>query len=123
MVIGAFFKNESVEHAVDQIAQRPRKNQSRTDNISVVIVFLNERPDIIDTENNRSQPEQREEHFSEISAKLPSPGHALILHKEQLEFFAEDMDAAFIRRNRQPIIRIPCLLYTSPSPRDRQKSR
>ena len=42
MIVGAFFKNKTVEHTVNQIAKGTGENKTRTDDVTVVIVFADQ---------------------------------------------------------------------------------
>ena len=61
------------------------------------------------------------EHFMNITADLPGPHHTdrAVLR----EFLEADDGKEFVMCNLVKLFPHPCLLYTSPSPRDRQKSR
>ncbi len=103
MIVAAFFKDQPIKHAVQEIAQRPGKYQTRTDDESPVIFFVYDASDIKDPEQDGDQPEKREYHFSTGAPEFPTPGHPFIFHKIDLRLITQQFDAIVIRRHRHAI--------------------
>ena len=99
MIVSASFEDQPIEHTIEQIAQCAGEDQPRTDDKPAMIFLLDDRLDIIDAENHRHQPEQRQRHLAPGAAELPAPGHAFVLHKIDLRLVAQQLDAIIIRGN------------------------
>ena len=93
VIVGASLENEAIKHTVQQVPQRPRKDQPRADDKPAVIFLPDDRPDIINPEDDCHKPEKGQRHLSPIAAKFPAPGHPLILHKIDLPLAAQELDA------------------------------
>src|SRR5579872_6777551 len=93
MVVSATLEDEPVEHAVQQVAQRPREDEPGTDDEPAMIFLLDDGPNVVNAEHNRYQPEQRQRHLAPGAAELPAPGHTFILHKIDLRLVAQQLDA------------------------------
>src|SRR5450755_2953607 len=98
VIVCAFFKNDSVEHAVNQIAECAGENQACTNYVPIVIFFLYQGSDIIDTKDYGCKAKKGQKHFAEISTEFPTPGHAFVFHKKKLEFFAQYVNSVVIWR-------------------------
>ena len=98
MLIGAFFEDKAIEHAVKEIAQCTGKNETGADDKAPVIFLFDDGLNIIDTEDDGDEAEQGQRHLAPGAAKLPAPGHAFVLHEIDLGFFAQQLDTIVIRR-------------------------
>src|ERR1700722_9650950 len=89
MIIGTALKDQSIEHAVQQIAKGPGKDETGADDKSAVIFLLDDGLDIIYPEDHGDQPKKRQGHLAPGTAELPAPGHAFVLYKIDLRFVAQ----------------------------------
>ena len=88
-LIRARLKDQSIEHAVQQIAEGPGKDETGADDKSAVIFLLDDGLDIIYPEDHGDQPKKRQGHLAPGTAELPAPGHAFVLYKIDLRFVAQ----------------------------------
>jgi len=100
MLVSALFEDEAVEHTVNKITQRTRKDEARTDDKTSVVFLLYDRLDIVDTEYDGDETEKGQRHLSPGAAELPAPGHALILYEVDLGLVAQQLDTIIIWRDR-----------------------
>ena len=68
--------------------------------------------------NTETAPETQEESLSESSSGSAWAGIAVVLG-----FVVGAVGLWFIQGDDSSNVKVPCLLYTSPSPRDRTRSR
>src|SRR5690349_19340427 len=76
---GAFRENNTVKHTVDKVARSTGQDQRTADQQTFVVFFLHQFLHIDKTEHHRDQAEERQCDFAELTAKLQSICHALIL--------------------------------------------
>ena len=97
MIVGASFEDEAIKHAVQQVPQRPRKDQPGTDNEPPVILLPDDGPDIIDAKHHCHQAKESKGHLSPIAAKFPAPGHSFVLDEIDLGLISQQLYPIVVR--------------------------
>ncbi len=85
MRIRTLFKDQSIEHTIEQIPQRTRIDQGGTNNKTPAIIVLDDPAKIPGAENDCGKPEKGKYHLSPFPSKLPTPCHPLVLDKRQFK--------------------------------------
>src|SRR4051794_24229237 len=83
--IGTFIEYQSIEHAIQQVAQGAGEDQCNTNHKPRMKFFLDDRTDIEDSKDHRNKPEKGECHLSPFSTKLPAPCHPFVFNEINLE--------------------------------------
>ena len=84
-IVVAGRKDQPIEHRVDQVAQGTGVDQGGTYNKATGIALLHDAAHVPGTKDHSGQAEQGQDHLPPVATKLPTPGHAFILDKIQLE--------------------------------------
>jgi hypothetical protein len=99
MLIGALLEDQAVEHAVQEIAQGPGKDEAGANDKAAVIFLLDDRLNVINTEDHRDQAEKGERHLAPGAAEFPAPGHPFILDEIDLRLVTRQLYTIVIRRD------------------------
>jgi hypothetical protein len=100
MGIGAFLENQSVEKAVDKVAQRAGKDQGGANDEMRMIFFFNDPLDIEAAKQYGHQAEEGEQQLAPAAAELESRRHSFILDEVKLCVAAHQVNAMVQRQMR-----------------------